>query len=105
MSAPIRSVPIKVVDIIGEWDMRKMHPLRFHRKTKNLRQGSCVIAFNRKQSMARIIDWAGGVHTYYAEKGEIFDMESLRELVNKAFYVDLKPGVKATHRASDLWAA
>lgn len=106
MSSPIKSVPVKIEDIITGWDMRKVHALRTHKLTKRLRQGSCIVAFNNKQSMARIIDWAGGVHSYYAAQGEVFDLDSLRELVNAAFYVDLRPGVVAKKHEADLeWAA
>ena len=61
-----------------------------------------MIAFNKRQTIGRIIDWEGGVHTYYAEKGEMFDLDSLRELVKAAFYVDLTPGTNAKRAAKDL---
>lgn len=96
---------IRVAEIIEKWDMRSVHKLRNHNKSKSLNALSCVVAFNKAQSIARIIDWKGGVHTYYAAKDQVFDLVTLRELVKVAFYVDLEPGANAKRRASELMIA
>jgi len=103
MAQPIRTSRVRVTDVIDGWDMRGVHILREHRKMRNLSTGSCVVAFNKEQNIARIIDWQGGVHTYYADDNEFFDMESLRELSKTSYYVDLVPGEVAARKAQDLW--
>lgn len=103
MAIPIRTARVRITSIIQDQDMRGVHKLR--RRHKNLKAGSCFIAFNRSQTMARIIDWKGGVHTYYCEGGHIFDMDSLAVLVKAAFYIELTPGATAEVQATQLWEA
>lgn len=102
---PINSARVRVSDIVDKWDMRAVHKLRDHSKAKKLSQGACLIAFNKAWTIGRIIDWKGGVHTYYAPKGEVFDLVSIRELVRIAFYVELEPGANAKRRAEELQIA
>ena len=103
MSTPIKTARVKVMKIVQDQDMRGVH--KFRNKYKRLDPGSCIIGFNRAQTMARIIDWKGGVHTYYCEKGHIFDLDTLQVMVRSAFYVDLQPGATAVVQAERLWEA
>jgi hypothetical protein len=105
MTTPIKTARVKVVHIIRDWNMCSVHKLRLHKKSKALKTGSCVVAFNKSQTIGRIVDWKGGVHTYYAETGRMFDLDTLGDMVLDSFYVNLYPGVTAKHQASQLWEA
>ncbi len=84
--------------------MRGVHKLRKHRKAKKLKSGDCIVAFNKASTMARIIDWKGGVHTYYAEPRQVFDLDALKRLVGSGFGVVLEPGITVRRQAEELFA-
>ncbi len=83
---------IRVVHVEKAWDMRKKHALREGRRARALQRGQCLVAFNRALDMARIIDCEGGVHDYYADQGEEFDLHGLAQRMERAFYVALDVG-------------
>ena len=103
MSTPIKTSRVKVYKLILNQDMGGIHKLRS--KHRQLPQGSCLIAFNNSQTMARIIDWRGGVHTYYANEREIFDLDTLTVLVKAVFYIELTPGKIAESQVGEMWEA
>lgn len=92
---------IKIIRIIENYDMRKIHKLR-KREMKKLKAGTCSVAFNKSRNIARIIDHFGGIHTFYADLGEVFDMETLRDWVYDAFYIELNVGQTVRKKASEL---
>lgn len=100
---PIRSAKVRIDDIVEKWDMRGVHKLRERVALRKLKQGSCIVAFNKAQSIARIVDWKGGVHTFYCEKNEFFDLTSLKAFVKAAFYVEIEPGANAKRQAKELY--
>lgn len=103
MTTPIKTARVQVSKLTLNQDMRGIHKLR--EKHKHLTNGSCLIAFNTAQTIARIIDWKGGVHTYYCEDGHIFDLDTLSILVKQAFFIELVPGIMAGDRAAQMWEA
>jgi len=106
MASPIRTARIHVSHIIESMDMRYIHTVRDSNKVRNLSPGSCVLALNKSQRIARFIDYLGGVHTYYAEEdGPPFDLPAIRSLVKDALYVDLTPDTQANKKVKKLWAA
>ena len=86
MNKPIK---LRIVGIILEWNMNSIHSLRKRAEQYPLARNQCLIAFNRKQTIARIIDCMGGVHTYYSEKNQAFDVEELNNLVHDSFHVSI----------------
>lgn len=62
-------------------DMRMLHEFRESDRAKKLSPGECIVGFNYNGSMARIVDYELGVHTYYADEGEKFSPELLRDRV------------------------
>ena len=83
---------VKVLHVVKAWDMRKKHALREGIRAAKLKRGQCLVAFNRALDMARIIDSEGGVHDYYADKGEQFDLQAVRGRMERAMFVDLDVG-------------
>ena len=83
---------IRVAHVEAEWDMRRKHALREGTRAIRLKQGQCLVAFNRRLTMARIIDSEGGVHDYYADRGVKFDLEVLAEMMLRGFTVELDVG-------------
>jgi hypothetical protein len=93
---------LRITKIIEKWDMRGVHKLRKLGKTKKLRRGQCLIAFNKAQTIGRIIDNVGGVHTYYTTGSKVFDIDELSNLVDESFWVSLKIGKTTKKQASHL---
>ncbi|MGB5812043.1 MAG: hypothetical protein WBG86_16020 [Polyangiales bacterium] len=93
---------LRVTKIVEEWNMNCVHKLREDKGSRTLKKGDCLVAFNKKQTIGRIIDFAGGVHTYYARKKEVFDIQSLSALVETGFYIELSVGAKTRQQASEL---
>ena len=79
---------LAVKRIIEEWDMRSRTSLRELLVTRRLKKGECVVAFNRKMTIARILintqseDAEVGTLEYYASEGYEFDMDVLRNIVS-----------------------
>lgn len=96
---------MRITAIIEDWHMGKVHKLREDRRAKKLKRGQCLIAFNRKMTIGRIIDPLGGVHTYYAAKKSVFDVDALSAMVADGFWVELKVGSSTRKQASELKAA
>lgn len=98
---------LRILKIVEKWDMRGVHKLRNDRRAKSLKRGQCLIAFNKAMTIGRIIDPAGGVHTYYADKDrkEIFDIDRLSALVHEGFWVELRVGKSVAKKAADLRVA
>lgn len=83
---------IQVVHVEQGWDMRLVHALREGLRARNLKPGQCLVAFNTRLDMARIIDAEGGVHTYYAYQGEEYDLETLAAQMRSGWKVELVVG-------------
>ncbi len=97
-----RPTALRIDVIVERWDMRGVHKLRKDRRALALKSGTCLVAFNKALTIGRIIDYAGGIHTYYAEPKEIFDTTSLSELLQDGFFIDLRLGQKTQQQASRL---
>jgi len=89
---------VRITKIIENQDMRGIHKLR----SRKVKKGECLIAFNNNRTIGRIIDCAGGVHTYYTEPGLTFDLDSLRDMVYDAFYIDIHVGAIMKKKARHL---
>lgn len=85
---------VYVTHIEWEWDMRSKLPLLNHHRARRLKLGECFIAFNRRCSMARIVDGVGGFHEFRADTGEAFDVNAIVDLMRKGWYVPLELGAK-----------
>lgn len=93
---------LRIARIIESWDMRKRHALRHKPSAKQLGQSEVLLAFNARQTIARFIDREGGVHDYYAAKGEMFDVASLTERVLGGLNVELVVGRSESAKADAL---
>ena len=86
--------------IVDGWDMRKRHSLR--RKAWRIKKGEVLLAFNVRQTIARFVDAEGGVHDYYAPKGEMFDVPTLYDYVKSGIGVSLVVGASEESKADAL---
>ena len=66
---------ISVVKVVERWDMRSRHKLREGRAALALRARQCIVAFNKAETIAMIVDSNGGV--YYAYEPDGFDLRVL----------------------------
>jgi len=82
----------KVVGVIEGQDMRRKLELLESRQVRMLKRGQCIVALNSLWTMARIVDWQGGLHEYRAPAGEYFDLISIRELIYSGLSVSLDLG-------------
>ena len=98
----IRPVKVRIIAIIGEWSMNRVHALREDSRAIALKRGEALVAFNRKGTIARIIDCVGAVHTYYAEPKTVFDIQTLSDLVERGFWMQLNVGAQARKTAKKL---
>ncbi len=72
-------------------DMRKKHDARSY-WMRRVGPGEVQVLLNGDLKMARLIDPQGGVHDYYAPKGEKFDEAALYNMVERGFSVALHEG-------------
>jgi hypothetical protein len=49
-----------------------------------------ILALNRKRKLARLVDAAGAVHSYYAPNGMRYDVKRLQELATDAIGIKLE---------------
>ena len=98
----IRPTKVRITSIVESWSMNKIHALREDSRAIALKRGEALVAFNRKNTIARVIDCIGGVHTYYAEPKTIFDMQTLSDMVERGFWIELTVGAKARKTAKRL---
>jgi hypothetical protein len=98
----IRPTKVRITSIIDNWSMNRIHALRDQDRATALKRGEALVAFNRKMTIARVIDCVGGVHTYYAEPKTIFDMQTLSDMVERGFWMELTVGAKARKTAKKL---
>ena len=82
---------VKITRIVLNWDMRQRHKIRTGRAARSLKKGEVLVAFNRAQTMARIIDCVGAVHDYYCSDGR-FDVNGLRKMVKDGIFLELRVG-------------
>lgn len=73
---------VRVTRIIRNTDMRQTRALAERALNSTLSQGCAWLHLNRRYTMARLVDCVGGVHTYYAPKGTLFDAWLLQEQAN-----------------------
>lgn len=70
--------PIKVTKVVTEHDMRGIHKPR---ATVRCRAGEAWLFVNRARTIARLVDTTHSIHSYYAPKGEVFDLPKLQLMV------------------------
>ena len=98
----IRPQKVRITSIVDAWSMNKIHALREDSRSIALKRGEALVAFNRKGTIARIIDCVGAVHTYYAEPKTVFDIQTLSDLVERGFWIQLSVGAQARKQAKKL---
>ncbi len=92
---------VRITHIIVGWDMRQRHKLRKSKKAARLKPGECLVAFNRSQKMARIIDSAGAIHDYYADEGR-FSVDRLKKEVKAGIYLELRVGQSERKKVAQI---
>ena len=85
---------VKIVDIREEHDMRWKHYLRESLPVRRLKPGEVIVCFNRALTQARIVDHMGGIHDYWSDDLEPFDIEMITEYMQKGINVTLQPGTQ-----------
>jgi hypothetical protein len=101
----IRPAKVRITSIVDDWSMNKIHALRDDSRAAALKRGEALVAFNRRLTIARIIDCTGAVHTYYAEPKTVFDIETLSGLVDRGFWMKLSVGARARRIARKILKA
>lgn len=96
---------LRVAKLVEDWDMRERHSLRESRASNRLSKGECVVAFNRARTQARMIDSAGGVHDYYTDPGDEFDLGLLAEMMKAGIFLEFAIGRSERRKASHLRVA
>ena len=96
---------LRVTKLLTDWDMRERHKLREGRASNKLSKGECVVAFNRSRTQARMIDSAGGIHDYYTDPGDEFDLGMLGEMMKAGIFVEFAVGRSERRKASHLRVA
>ncbi|KKL50127.1 hypothetical protein LCGC14_2308620 [marine sediment metagenome] len=87
---------ISVVKLVEGWDMRGIHKLRLSRGAKALEPRTCIVAFNRAETIAMIVDANGGVYHSYEPDG--FDLRILAENIQLGLAVVLVDKSRASRR-------
>lgn len=85
---------VQVVSIETDWDMHLKTSLRESYKAAHLKHGQCLVAFNGFRTMARVIDYEGGVHDYYTPRNNPFDIDALAIRMRNGLGVIIELGVK-----------
>ena len=93
---------MKMVAILDNYNMSGWHKLRNSKQARELTRGQCLVAFNRKMTIGRIIDSAGGVHTWYAPPKEVFDLAKLSAMIQQGFWIDLRVAASVRQKATDM---
>lgn len=86
---------VRVDRVILDTDMRRTKSLAYDYPHiyRNMRRGHVIMFLNRTGKMARFIDCAKGIHTFYADKGETFRVDTIVDLCNARL---LEIGLKVT---------
>ena len=91
---------IYVVKLVENWDMRGVHGLRLGRAAQALKPRTCIVAFNKRETIAMIVDSRGGVYHVYEPDG--FDLEDLTEEIRLGLAVVIVDKTKAAKRGGHL---
>lgn len=84
---------LSIARVVDGWDMRMRHSLR-EKALKGLKHGQCLVALNGKHTLARVIDNVGGVHDYYADPGQRFNIDAVSQMMQMGVKVKLTGVVK-----------
>jgi len=79
------NISVRVQHLITDVDMRPTRAL-VSGKFKvfgNLGRGQIALLINRACTIARFVDSEKTIHTMYAEKGEMFDIATIEDMVKK----------------------
>lgn len=79
---------LTVAAVKSDHNMTYRHELRSSPQAQRLKPGQCFVAFNSLLTIARIIDFMGGIHDYYAPDGEQFDTQMLSNMMQKGIGVE-----------------
>lgn len=71
---------LRITKVVTDVDMRGVHKLRKQWHGLKTAKEACLL-LNRSRTIARVIDYAKGVHTFYAEKGRVFDEKAIAEAI------------------------
>lgn len=90
----------RMVHLIEGCDMRSKLELLQSRKAKALKRGQCIVAINGAQTIARVVDYVGGLHEYRAREGEQFSLGAITDLMRQGIGLELNIGVHEVHEAA-----
>jgi hypothetical protein len=90
---------LTITKLVKEVDLRRVHAYRF-RYMKRIKVGSAVLLMNVKRDKCRFIDSVGGVHNYYAPRGELFDLDLIEKHLGA---LNLAPTMSAKIRSGLTW--
>lgn len=71
-----RYATVTITRLVKKVDLRCIHKYR-NRYRRQLRTGEAVLLLNTAEDKCRLIDSAGGVHNYYADPGDVFDVKAI----------------------------
>jgi len=88
----------RMVHLIENQDMRTKHDLLQGKKARSLKRGQCLVALNSAQTIARVVDYVGGLHEYHAVEGERFSLARITDLMRQGIGLELAVGVHEVHK-------
>lgn len=88
---------VTVKSVTVDMNLRAIHDLRKYWMPR-LKRGQAALFVNVARDKARLLDAMGGVHNYYADNGEVFDVRTIQQKVG-ALRLRLSPLNAATSEA------
>ena len=96
------SATIRIKRVLADVDMRAYRVLR-SKAIMYLTPREGWLLFNKANTIARLLDSQGGVHTYYSPKGEVFDTTLLEGMVGKGLAITLSGHTTSSTKAPRTW--
>ncbi len=81
---------VMVKRIITDWDCRRIRALQVIGDRNKLKAREVILAFNRALTMARVVDGRGSILTVYADRGHVFDVDTLLDDTEESFGISLR---------------
>jgi hypothetical protein len=79
---------VYITRIVTDWDMRSVHNLPPGQR--GLYGSQVILCLNSRMTIARLVDSAAGIHTYYAPDREQFDLRAIENIATDAIGIKLK---------------
>ncbi len=79
---------VYIAGIVTDWDMRPVHTLPPGQRYLN--DSEVILCLNTRLTIARFVDSASAIHTYYAPDGEQFNLDAIEDMATDAIGIQLR---------------